>query len=826
MSEKESKSVIAGYLQKLDELTGSEASEGNYAYRGQENTDWGVESGAFRRIKKPNPSKEDFISYHEKELLEPARMDRYGVGDGRDLSDLELLAELQHYGAATCLIDFTRNFFVAMWFACQSHKEKDGKIFILKTSDEKNFLSLEEKDLEKEVRSLLTFPTRDETISSKETTTLSLPKPSWWHWSSHGLIQRILKQDSLFIFGQPKIEGTLLQAIEIEHGHKDKILKELERLGITERTLFKDLPGFAESHGHNRPLPLGYGNAEYYLRKGNEALQRDDFEGAMADYNEAIKLNSEYAGAYNNRGVVNLILGYRSDAIADYNRVIELDPDVAEAYNNRGLVKSDLGDHTGAMADYDRVIELNPNFTEAYNNRGLVKSDLGDHTGAMADYDRAIKLNPNYAEAYNNRGIVKADLGDHSGAVADYDRAIGLKPDDAEAYNNRGNVKSDLGDHRGAIADYDRAIEFKPDYAEAYNNRGLARGKLGGHDGTEADRKRVAGLKNDDEEAYNNRENTKRGQVDYLRAIVDYVQVPRKRIWKSIAAAFGAIFIVSFVVKEFGYNRENVESDLDDQAPKASYRWATDPDTDSELAHTGREIAKLIRGDYYGAIADYVRTVELNPDDAEAYNNRGVAKDNLNDYRDAIADYSRFIALDPDDTETYFGRRFAKGELDYYYDAIANFSRVIELAPDFAFAYSNRGLAKLRLGDHDGAIVDFDRAIELKLDDVDVVVYTLRGLAKFIQDDHEGAKADYGRIIELNPDFAAAYLLRSLAKFIQDDHEGAIADYDKAIELKPELVGDYQSRERAKSALGDEQGAREDRAQARDIELDPEPKWR
>ena len=301
MSEKESKSVIAGYLQKLDELIGSEASEGNYAYRGQENAKWGVESGALRRLGNPNLPKEDFIIYHENELLEPARMDGHGVEDGRELEDLELLAKLQHHGAATCLIDFTRNFFVAMWFACQPHKEgaKDGKIFILDTSDENKFLSLKKKYLKKEVRRLLRFQIHDEVASSKETTIPSspedmneedkkaafpketliseIPEPSWWHWSPHDLNNRILKQDSVFVFGQLEInKDTLLQEIKIPKEKKKEILKELERLGITERTLFKDLSGFAESHGHNKLLPLEYGDANYYLRKGDEAWQKRD----------------------------------------------------------------------------------------------------------------------------------------------------------------------------------------------------------------------------------------------------------------------------------------------------------------------------------------------------------------------------------------------------------------------------------------------------------------------------------------------------------------------------------------------------------------------
>ena len=589
MSEKQPENVIAGYLQKLEELT---ASEGSYAYRGQENADWKVESGALRRIKektnllvkKTNLSKEDFISYHEKVLLEPARMDRYGVEDSRELSDLELLAKLQHYGAATCLIDFTRNFFVAMWFACQHHKEKDGKIFILNTGDEKNFLSLEGEDLEKKVRPILTFQIRDEIASSKETTILSGPQPSWWHWSPQGLVQRILKQDSLFIFGQPKIEGALLQEIKISHGDKYKILKEIERLvGITERALFKDLPGFATIHGHNKFLPPGYGNAEYYLRKGNEALQREDFEGAVADYNETIKHNPDYVEAYNNRGSAKSNLGDLNGAIADLDRAIELKPDSAVAYYNRGDVKSNLGDHRGAIADYDRAIELNPDFTEAYNNRGKVKSDSGDPSGAMVDYDRAIELNPDFAGAYFNRGIVNRSLGHHSEAIEDYNRAIELNPDDAKAYSNRGNVKADLGYRMGAIvclndlmdaiADYNRTIELEPDFAVAYNNRGNINLSLGRRREAITDYNRAVELKSDDANVY--------------------------------------------------YNRGLAKADL---------------------------------GDYSGAMADYDRALELKPDFEKVYDKRGIVKAILDEHSEAIVDFNRAIKLKPDYANAYYNR--------------------------------------------------------------------------------------------------------------------------------------------------------------------------
>ena len=47
----------------------------------------------------------------------------YDEKNGRKLSHLEMLAELQHYGAATCLMDFSYSAQIALWFACQQSKK-------------------------------------------------------------------------------------------------------------------------------------------------------------------------------------------------------------------------------------------------------------------------------------------------------------------------------------------------------------------------------------------------------------------------------------------------------------------------------------------------------------------------------------------------------------------------------------------------------------------------------------------------------------------------------------------------------------------------------
>ncbi|MEG3133068.1 FRG domain-containing protein [Rouxiella sp. T17] len=63
---------------------------------------------------------------YERELLPIACHQGYGYENGRKLSDFKLLAKLQHHGAATRLIDVSRNMLVALWFECRSKTDQTG----------------------------------------------------------------------------------------------------------------------------------------------------------------------------------------------------------------------------------------------------------------------------------------------------------------------------------------------------------------------------------------------------------------------------------------------------------------------------------------------------------------------------------------------------------------------------------------------------------------------------------------------------------------------------------------------------------------------------
>lgn len=136
---------------------------------------------------------------------------------------------------------------------------------------------------------------------------------------------------------------------------------------------------------------------------------------------------------------------------------------------------------------------------------------------------------------------------------------------------------------------------------------------------------------------------------------------------------------------------------------------------------TGADLAALYeyRGaaedesDPNGALQDYNKAIELNPNLALAFNDRGLLFYNADEYDRALEDFNRAIELDPK-FETAFDNRgvtyFAKKDNGH---ALADYDHAIELNPDDLNPYWNRGDLYRSKGDREHAATDYRKALSL-----------------------------------------------------------------------------------------------------------------
>ena len=104
--------------------------------------------------------------------------------------------------------------------------------------------------------------------------------------------------------------------------------------------------------------------------------------GCGGDVAEAKRLNEAGVRLYDQ--------GQLEEAIAEYDEAIRLDPQASGHYNNRGLAYYDLNEYRRAIEDYDEAIRLDPSASQTYNNRGLAYHEVREYRRAIQDYDEAI----------------------------------------------------------------------------------------------------------------------------------------------------------------------------------------------------------------------------------------------------------------------------------------------------------------------------------------------------------------------------------------------------------------------------------------------------
>ncbi len=440
MTKPPNSSILGHYLNKLPQRG---ANGIGYLYRGQADESWQLHSAAIRRLLLaredigPDALLSLYSSYHRSMILPEARNRYISHQNVTDLTDLELLAVLQHFGAATGLLDFTRSPLVALWFATDSDprtNDVNGQVYTADPTisfDESTFHT----DLVRQPLDSILSQLRDQDVMLA--------------WSPPALPEaglRITAQQSVFVLYPPMTrqhpsvpeECLVGSALEIAAEHKEELRRALIIAGIRDNSLFPDFFGFVERNRVSAPL---------HFRPG-QMLQIAQSYHRNADFAKAVSTYSD------------LLTEHSSDIVARYLRA---------------MARAELGEHFLAIEDYDVVHsseDVHPGISRAALsfNRGNSKAALKDYNSAIADYGRALELDPKLSGVRFNRGNSYFAVGKFEAALQDFRE----EEESGNASFNADNVLFAMCRFSEAMDSYDRAVRQESNHPGALQNRAIA----------------------------------------------------------------------------------------------------------------------------------------------------------------------------------------------------------------------------------------------------------------------------------------------------------------------------------------------------------------
>jgi len=205
---------------------------------------------------------------------------------------------------------------------------------------------------------------------------------------------------------------------------------------------------------------------------GASVAQRID--GCSAVIKGGRDKGDKLAEAFNNRGAAYRAKGDYDRAIADYAQAIKLNSKLSAAFSNRGVAYDKKGDYDHAIADYDQAIKLKPT-PETYFNRGNAYLGKSQYASAIDDYNQALKMKSDFAPALDNRCWARAVVGIVKPALADCNEALRLMPGNVATLYSRAFIFLKMTQFDAAVSDYDAALRAEPQVAFALYGRGIAR---------------------------------------------------------------------------------------------------------------------------------------------------------------------------------------------------------------------------------------------------------------------------------------------------------------------------------------------------------------
>ena len=143
--------------------------------------------------------------------------------------------------------------------------------------------------------------------------------------------------------------------------------------------------------------------ANKLAREGSEAAKNQDWDKAVDLFRKASAMDHKYtdelAVVYQGRGYGSLKNQQYQDAIQDFTEALKIKSNDTRVYEQRAAAEMKVYDYDKALADYSEASKLKPNEVRYYNYRAYIYETKEDAQNSMAETEKALKIDPNNQEA-------------------------------------------------------------------------------------------------------------------------------------------------------------------------------------------------------------------------------------------------------------------------------------------------------------------------------------------------------------------------------------------------------------------------------------------
>ncbi len=438
------------------------------------------------------------------------------------------------------------------------------------------------------------------------------------------------------------------------------------------------------------------GKIQVFMNEGMNNLLESKIPQALANFDNAIKSNSELYPAYYYRGFCNKLLHRFPEAEKDFLKAVNLNDTLAQAYIELGEIQQKKILFEESNSYYKKAVKASVKPIDGYLHLGDLKFSSKIYSDARKYYDSALRISSDCSAAHSRNGLLDlATAKNQLAAVQNFDRALKIDSTYKEALMWRAIINSSLNKSEDCLRDCNMLVRYNPENPFPLIMRAFLLIELEDFDQAFSDFKKAMLVTRVNEEKFT-------GDQTFLDKHIDMQAAIRYTARKI-----------------YGFNEATADQ-------------------------IKRGFCQLMAGRYQAAMIWFHKVNEPN---ATATYLTGLTYEHAGIHAQAFLAYEKALSLDNEIIDAHKKRGIYFMEMKRYPEAINDFTEVIKLEPGSKIGYRFRGIAKTHFEDYRGGIQDITLFIDS--DSSDQEAYKARGLCRQKEQDWIASSQDYERAFVL-----------------------------------------------------------------------------